>query len=210
MDSDTLLASIAALCIKLKRNPPWYRKHFQFKIIKLLRIYYKLRKHQKRRCKFWVRSIFSVQKRYEHGHSNNLLMEMRISDPEKYFNFLRMTPAMFDKLLGIVGPRIAKSDVIRDSIPSKTRLEVTLRYLADGLSMTSCSYDFRIGKNTVSVIISETCQALWDCLKEMVFPLQTTENWKKIATEFDHIWNFKNCIGAIDGKHVIIQVSCRF
>lgn len=29
---------------------------------------------------------------------------------------------------------------------------------------------------------------------------------EKIATEFEEKWNFPNCIGAINGKHVIIQV----
>lgn len=31
--------------------------------------------------------------------------------------------------------------------------------------------------------------------------------WKKIANEFAVKWQFPNCIGAIDGKHVSIQVS---
>ncbi|XP_053987931.1 uncharacterized protein LOC128881174 [Hylaeus volcanicus] len=33
----------------------------------------------------------------------------------------------------------------------------------------------------------------------------TPDKWKKTAEEFFDIWNFPNCIGALDGKHVIIQ-----
>lgn len=32
----------------------------------------------------------------------------------------------------------------------------------------------------------------------------TTEEWEKIATEFETSWNFPHCIGALDGKHVHI------
>lgn len=34
---------------------------------------------------------------------------------------------------------------------------------------------------------------------------KTVEEWKEIATEFELNWNFNNCIGAIDGKHVHIN-----
>jgi len=37
-------------------------------------------------------------------------------------------------------------------------------------------------------------------------PTSNNENWKKIA-EFEDIWNFPHCIGAIDGKHVAIEVK---
>jgi len=29
------------------------------------------------------------------------------------------------------------------------------------------------------------------------------EEWKKIADEFLGRWNYPNCIGALDGKHVV-------
>ena len=36
-------------------------------------------------------------------------------------------------------------------------------------------------------------------------PVPSEDKWKSIADEFYERWNFHNCIGAIDGKHVMIQ-----
>lgn len=33
----------------------------------------------------------------------------------------------------------------------------------------------------------------------------TPEEWISIAKEFETIWNFPNCLGSMDGKHIILQ-----
>ena len=39
----------------------------------------------------------------------------------------------------------------------------------------------------------------------IVMPPPDTEAWKKIEEGFRYRWNYPNCIGAMDGKHVVIQ-----
>lgn len=72
--------------------------------------------------------------------------------------------------------------------------------------MISLSYAFRIAPCTVSVIVRETCNAIWDCLNEQVLLTPKTESWMRIAQDFEAKWQLPHCVGAIDGKHVIIQV----
>jgi len=33
----------------------------------------------------------------------------------------------------------------------------------------------------------------------------TQSEWQNIAAKYEEMWNFPNCIGAIDGKHIILQ-----
>jgi hypothetical protein len=33
----------------------------------------------------------------------------------------------------------------------------------------------------------------------------TVSNWTAISSKFQELWNFPNCLGAIDGKHIVIQ-----
>lgn len=34
---------------------------------------------------------------------------------------------------------------------------------------------------------------------------KTQESWKILARQFRNTWNFYNCIGAVDGKHITLQ-----
>jgi len=117
-----------------------------------------------------------------------------------------MNENVYDELLKLIKPSITKQDIVRTSIPASTRLEICLRYLASGDSMHSILYAFRVGLNTISKIISETCQAIWNCLKNEVFPENKENIWIQKAKKFEEKWNFPNCIAAIDGKHIVLQI----
>ncbi|XP_033223821.1 uncharacterized protein LOC117177317 isoform X2 [Belonocnema kinseyi] len=158
--------------------------------------------------RFWVRPIFAVAKRFQQGDSENLVAEMRQEekDLQKYFTYFRILPEYFHILYAIVKPFIEKQNVIREPISAKTRLEITLRYLAAGDSQVSPSFAFLVAPNTISKIIRETCQKIYEALYDEYFFKPSEENWKKKIGEFETLWNFDHCMAAVDGKQVEIQV----
>ena len=74
----------------------------------LLALYFRIRRKRSGR-KMRVRSIFT--QRCQQGEYHNLLQEMRLSDPESHFRYLRMSKERFDLLLAEV-KRVVISTVV--------------------------------------------------------------------------------------------------
>ena len=71
--------------------------------------------------------------------------------------------------------------------------------------MTMIVYNFRIGDLMARQIILDVCTAIWDALVSIHLPVPSEVEWHTIADDFFVRWNFPNCTGAIDRKHVMIQ-----
>jgi len=57
------------------------------------------------------------------------------------------------------------------------------------------------------MIIYETCNAIWNALHQHYLRLPASqEEWKCIANGFKNEWNFSTCLGALDGKHIAIEL----
>ncbi|KAM4049142.1 uncharacterized protein ACNLHF_006590 [Anomaloglossus baeobatrachus] len=90
------------------------------------------------------------------------------------------------------------------AIPADERLAVTLRFLATGRSLQDLHFSSAISRSLLSVLIPETCRAIFHSLRNYIEFPKTVEEWQKIASDFEHLWQFPNCGGALDGKHVRI------
>lgn len=121
--------------------------------------------------------------------------------------YFRMSPNRFQHLLGLVSPLISKKDTnMRKAITPEERLALTLRFLATGDSQQSLSFSFRIGKATLSRIIAETCDAIYEVLKDAYLSVpKTKDDWLKISQDFEEKWNMPHAVGCIDCKHIRIE-----
>ena len=153
----------------------------------------------------WVRPW--LLRRPIFGHYENLLQELNREDLREYKKFIRVSPELFMELMHRVGPRIAKKTTNwRPALQPGLKIAVTLRYLATGNTYKSLQYGFRVSNNAISLFVPETCEAIIDEYSDghMKCP-KTAEEWKEVAGKFSSLWNFNNCLGAIDGKHIAIR-----
>lgn len=130
---------------------------------------------KKRKRKIWVRDWIS--RRQDFGASAQLLTEMRVEDAMGYKNYMRMLPHQFDCLLSQVKSSIQKKDThMRNAIPAKVKLEVTLRYLATGDSLHTLEALYRVGRSTISIFVPEVCEAIYSALKDYISVSKTVDS----------------------------------
>ncbi|XP_062335692.1 uncharacterized protein LOC134034966 isoform X2 [Osmerus eperlanus] len=117
-----------------------------------------------------------------------------------------MTPSQMDHILSLIGADIQRQDTnYRLAVKPKQRLVVTLRFLATGESFRSLAFAYRLGRKTVADSVYMTCRAIVIKMMETQMPRPTGAAWREIAEGFWGRWQFPNCIGAIDGNHIVIQ-----
>ncbi|XP_064106753.1 putative nuclease HARBI1 [Macrobrachium nipponense] len=103
-------------------------------------------------------------------------------------------------------PLLKKDTKMRRAQEVGLKLAVTLRHLASGNEYTSLQYSFRVSKSSLCRFIPVVCQAITNIYKPEVMKCpKTPEERNDIAKRFASKWNYFNCVGALDGKHIAIK-----
>ncbi|CAK1594284.1 unnamed protein product [Parnassius mnemosyne] len=121
-----------------------------------------------------------------------------------------MEKETYNILLNKLRTRLTKQwTKFSEPISPEERLLITLRYFASGNSFKALSYYFLRGPTSNRRIVHETSQVIWELLQPEYMPIPTTNKWIEVENRFYDLWNLPNCIGAVDGKHIMIQCPPR-
>ena len=143
--------------------------------------------------------------RQEDGVYTTLVLKMRRMDEQMHFSIFRMSAGRFDDLLRRIEPFIQHAPTHSAPISPSERLAITLCILASGGSQHFVSACYKMGKSTACSIVTEVCRAIWLVLSPEFVAFPSPAQFRDIALDFWRLWNYPNCVGAIDGKHVNLQ-----
>lgn len=119
----------------------------------------------KRKRRIWVRNW--LQKKSS-GATNMIMKELYYQDPREY-QAVMLAPSQSEVLLNLIAPNIQRSDTfMREAIPAKVKLEVTLTFLASGMTFRMWSVLYRVSKASISKMIPEVCDAISESLKDYI------------------------------------------
>ncbi|XP_015377875.1 PREDICTED: uncharacterized protein LOC107172114 [Diuraphis noxia] len=156
-------------------------------------------KKRRKKRSLWV-------KNYLKNRNFGIIDDLQLDEDILFRNFTRMSQANFYSILKIIEPEIVKQNTrFREAVPAKIKLLITLRYLATGDSFSSLMYLFKVSKPFISTMLPTVLKAIINALQNYIKLPSSDQEWKSISNEFNKLWNFPHCFGAIDGKHVVIQ-----
>ena len=85
----------------------------------------RLRRIKRRERRWWVHPLNAV--RLDEGQYHTIMDKLN-TDPDKLYDYFRMSQTSFKELLDLLEPHIKKKDTImRNSISAEERLAITLR-----------------------------------------------------------------------------------
>lgn len=121
------------------------------------------RKKKRKDRKEWAKFYLRDRETFSH------MKLLRALDEEDFRIYLRMDQETFTELLNLVKPFITKSDTImRKAVTAEERLVATLKYLASGREFRELKFSTGISSQLLSEIIPETCEVIYEVLKNYI------------------------------------------
>ena len=90
-------------------------------------------------------------------------------------------------------------------IPTKSNVYYCLQFPSNWRFLWTLHTRFQRGASTIPQIVYEVCDSIYEVLQPIYMSPPSDEDWKQIEHRFNMKWNFPNCIGSLDGKHIMMR-----
>ena len=118
-----------------------------------------------------------------------------------------MSRASFFSLCDTLRPFVQQQSTrMRSPVEVERQVALTLYYLADEGRMRKTANAFGLSRSTVSNVARKVCHAICEHMGPLLIRLPKTEQEVKEKTKkFFEVWQFPQCLGAVDGTHIDIE-----
>ena len=114
----------------------------------------------------------------------------------------------FNYILSKIRPRLERETMTEEPISPECRLGICLYRLGRGDYLYTIAEMAGIGVSTTSMIVSEVCQAIvecmWDANVNKLLP-KTDNDFKEKILDTEELWQFPCSWAAVDGCHIPIK-----
>lgn len=118
----------------------------------------------------------------------------------------RVSRDTFRYLCDQLRPVIKKQNTnMRRCVSLERRVAITLWVLATTAEYRTVGHLFGVARNTVSVIVHETCIAIVKVLLPKYIQFPSGNGLKEVMEGFKDKWGIPQCAGSIDGSHIPIS-----
>ena len=137
-------------------------------------------------------TIMDVRKKNQGQFSSASPRVLAAHDTVAFESYRRMDLEHFSKIVDLRSERLHKKDtVMREYVKPAEMCCLAIRYLATGESFHSLEFQFQMSRVTISKIIIEVCQALYEVMGPIYLSTpKTQEEWLKLSEKFEVQWNF--------------------
>lgn len=80
-------------------------------------------------------------------------------------------------------------------------------FLATGETYKSLAAQNRVGVTTLSMIVPDVCKVIWLRCRNTSCASESSQVWQVKTVNSTQRWDYPHCIGAIDGKRVVIEAQ---
>ena len=160
----------------------------------LLELLERVRLLMRPRRSCWINDLLLV--REKHGFYNWLIPRLLKNERYNIRRFLRVSDSVLSMLIDEMRAVLTKHSNFRECVSPEEKVIIALRFYATGESYESLTWGFLRAPNTISLIVTEVSEAIYNIFQPMFLrPPQTVTKWIDIADEFERRWNFPNCLG---------------
>lgn len=158
------------------------------------------------------KSPHRIYKRRDSEGAMNILVDRYLMDDDTKFKaYFRVSPLLFAEIVKVLKQDLDGTVTTwnRNPMNAHQKLCIMLRYLATGETFRSLAFQYRVHRSTIGRIVDKCFDGIIKNFLEKAIPTPTTASLQQNIDNFFAKWNFPNCVGAIDGKHIRIKCPPR-